>query len=221
MKTFFSTIAFLFVMFIFHSVIGQNDSQYTLESLVDMLGRSSSSPKLDLLNAIPEKGCEACLYTGTSNGRIEFPNGAIYEGNFSGLVGNEGTYTFKSNERFLSYSGAFVNGEASGKARLNLTDGETIHGVWENGVIRQVEFMERDGFTYTGDVTPDLLMDGVGVVMSIGGDFRCDGNFINDQIYNEKDYIICTTTNGIYSNAKALKPSICFASNKLKTHDNN
>jgi len=48
MRTLLFSLVFLFSGFLLHS---QNYSRYTLESLVDILGRSQYSPKLDLLNS--------------------------------------------------------------------------------------------------------------------------------------------------------------------------
>ena len=138
----------------------------------------------------------------TGSGMFEFPNGAIYEGEWQEFENPAGGAPSKKRHgqgRFThggeSYSGSWVAGEIAGRGKYCFSSGATYDGEWVSN-----KFQGRGTYVwpaaagctqramYIGDWV-DNKMHGVGAFLAATGD-RYQGVFQNDRFQNAQGHWI-------------------------------
>ena len=112
---------------------------------------------------------------------VEFPNGEIYEGEYSPKRkrNGKGSYTYQDGSK---YTGQYINNKAHGFGRLEHVSGEYYEGNWANDQAEGYgEYKNTDGTIYKGQWKKDLQH-------GIGSEFWLNGNtFEGDFRMGEKN----------------------------------
>ena len=113
-------------------------------------------------------------------GKIEFTNGDVYEGDLTNYTPKSGKLTFASNSAgLLDYEGSFVCGRCSGIGLLRFHDGKLYGGTFEHNSMTGIGHIQYpDGTVYTGHVR-NGLRHGQGRFWKSGE--RYSGQWIDDK----------------------------------------
>ena len=84
-------------------------------------------------------------------GKMTFPNGDIYEGEWKeNVINGEGSYTYKKTGDI--YSGSWVNGKKSGEGIYEFSkDSSMMKGTWEDGNIKSGSWILKNAGSYEGE----------------------------------------------------------------------
>ena len=116
-------------------------------------------------------------YRRSGQGRITWPNGDSYEGDFvSDKLSGNGVYTFQSGD---VYEGEFVEGKKHGKGKYTAFDGSYYEGDFENDLRHgKGKLVTSDGGVYEGDFVKGIK-SGYGTYAYPNGD-SYEGEFSGD-----------------------------------------
>jgi hypothetical protein len=132
-------------------------------------------------------------------GRVQFRNGDVYEGEFvTGRRHGTGVYRWKDGRQYTGtfqqdarhgkgrllysnsdfYEGAFVNGKRHGNGRFIFANGSMYQGEWDNGLYYgRGTLVQPDGSTYTGTFANGVF-HGTGKEIDASGTVVYQGEYI-------------------------------------------
>jgi hypothetical protein len=122
-----------------------------------------------------------------ARGKITFPNGITYEGQFNDQNPPQphGQGTWRRSNGRIFYKGECQDGIVHGQGKMTYLDGSSVEGTWDNGRITSGKITYMNGITYEGQIKDNdpLQPDGQGTLRGPDGRIYYEGEFQDGIMY--------------------------------------